>query len=101
MIIYNVTIHVQWSIHDDWLQWMKTEHIADVLSTGMFFDHRVLRLLEIDETDGPTYAVQYYAEDREHYNQYISGFATEMRKKGADKWGENIIAFRSVMQVVD
>jgi hypothetical protein len=33
MIIYNVTINVEDSIHYDWLSWIKP-HIKEVLSTG-------------------------------------------------------------------
>jgi hypothetical protein len=101
MIIYNVTVQVTWSIHDAWLQWMKEVHVADVINTGMFFKHQMLRLLEVDETEGPTYAIQYYAKNKDEYNQYIQEFSELMRKKGTDQWGNQFIAFRSVMQVVE
>jgi Domain of unknown function (DUF4286) len=101
MIIYNVTINVTWAIHDQWLQWMKEVHVADVIRTGKFFDYKILRLLEVDETEGPTYAIQYYAKNKEDYYEYIKEFSAPMRKKGADLWGNQFIAFRSVMQVVE
>jgi Domain of unknown function (DUF4286) len=101
MIIYNVTIHVTWAVHDAWLQWMKEVHIAEVINTGMFFDYQILRLLEVDEVEGPTYAVQYYSKSKETYNEYIQEFSDALRKKGTDQWGNQFIAFRSVMQVVE
>jgi Domain of unknown function (DUF4286) len=101
MIIYNVTIKVDHSIAEAWLQWMKEEHISDVKSTGCFFQAVLLRLLEVDETDGPTYAIQYHANSKANYNMYISQYAPEMRKKVTDKWGQKVIAFRSVLQMVD
>lgn len=100
MIIYNVTIKVENSIADKWLGWLKEEHIPDMISTGCFTNATILRLLETDETEGPTYAVQYHAADNELYNKYIEKYSGEMRKKGMDKWGNRVIAFRSVMQVV-
>jgi Domain of unknown function (DUF4286) len=101
MIIYNVTIKVDNSIAEAWLRWMKEEHISDVKNTGCFFQAVILRLLEVDETDGPTYAIQYHADSKANYNMYISQYAEEMRKKVADKWGQKVVAFRSVLQVVD
>ena len=101
MIIYNVTIKVERSIADNWLQWLKEEHIPDIIRTGCFTHAVILRLLEVDETDGPTFAVQYFAESKALYNSYIQNHASAMRQKGYEKWGDQFIAFRSVMQVVN
>jgi hypothetical protein len=101
MIIYNVTIKVQQSINDAWLLWLKEEHIPDVIQTGCFTHAVILRLLEVDDTEGPTYAVQYFAESKALYNNYIETHAAAMRQNGFDKWGAAFIAFRSVMQVVN
>lgn len=100
MLIYNVTIKVDHSIADTWLVWLKEEHIPDIIRTGCFTHATVLRLLEVDETEGPTYAVQYHAESNALYNRYVEQFSGNMRKKGVDKWGDKFIAFRSVMEVV-
>ena len=100
MIIYNVTSKVDHAIAEAWLEWMKNEHIPDVLSTGCFSDARILQLLETDESDGLTYAVQYHAESKALYNRYIREYADALRKKTTEKWGERLIAFRSVMQIV-
>ena len=100
MIIYNVTIKVEESIAEAWLDWLLNEHIPDVMKTGCFSSHQVVRLLEVDETEGPTYAVQYSADSKADYNRYIQLYATEMRQRSFDKWGNSFIAFRSVMQVV-
>jgi len=100
MIIYNVTIKVEATIAKEWLQWMKEVHIPEVMQTGCFTDYKIVRLLEVDETEGPTYAIQYNAESKAIYNQYISKFASELRDKTYQKWGDRFIAFRSVMEIV-
>ena len=101
MVIYNVTIKVDHSIATSWLAWLKEEHIPDMINTGCFTHAVILRLMETDETEGPTYAVQYHAESKSLHNRYIEKFADEMRRKGTDKWGNKFIAFRSVMHVVN
>lgn len=101
MIIYNVTIKVHESIKQDWLQWLKEEHIPDIINSGCFTHAVILRLIEVDDSEGPTYAVQYYAESKGLYNNYIENHSAQMRQKGFDKWGDKFIAFRSVMQVVN
>ena len=101
MIIYNVTIKITNTIHADWLQWLKAEHVPEVIQTGCFTHATILRLLEVDDIEGPTYAIQYFAESKGLYNNYIENHAAIMRQKSFDKWGNQFIAFRSVMQVVN
>lgn len=101
MYIYNVTIQLSWSIHDDWVIWMKEKHIPAVMQTGCFTDFRFVRVLEVDETEGPTYATQYFAATKQEYDQYIDQFAGELRKDALDEWGNQFVGFRSLMQVVN
>ena len=101
MIIYNVTIKIQPSIHEAWIKWLKEIHVPEVIGTGCFINARILRLLDIDDSEGPTYAIQYFAESKALYNKYIEQFAGVMRQKSFDEWGDKFIAFRSVMKVMD
>jgi len=101
MIIYNVTIKVNHSIAAAWLTWLKDEHIPDVTGTGCFSHATILHLIEADDEEGITYAVQYHAENKDLYNLYLEKFADTMRKRGIEKWGNQFIAYRTVMQVVN
>lgn len=101
MYIYNVTTKVAHAIHTDWFHWMKNVHIPAVMASGCFSHFQFVRLLETDEEDGLTYAVQYHAPTKANYNAYIEQFAPELRKETIEKWGNQIIAFRSIMQVVN
>ena len=101
MYLYNVTVKVECSIAKDWLHLMIHEHIPEILSTGCFTDAKLLQILEIDDDEGPTYATQYFAATEDDYRKYISSFATNMRQKGIDKWGDRFIAFRTLMKSVN
>lgn len=100
MLIYNVTIQVNWEIHEAWLKWMQEVHMPAVVDTGCFTGNRLLRLLETDETEGPTYAAQYMAGSRADYDQYLAEYANALRQDGIEKWGSNFIAFRTLMAVI-
>ena len=100
MIVYNVTTKVTHAIHQNWLHWIKEEHIPDIIGTGCFTHATVLQLLEMDDSEGPTYVVQYFADSKSLYNNYIEKYAVAMRQKAFAKWGDQFIAFRSVMQVI-
>jgi hypothetical protein len=100
MLIYNVTTKVDRSIAEEWLTWMKEIHIPEVLSSGCFEKYQLLRLLDIDEEEGPTYATQYYAASPEAYEKYIEQYATTFKEHAYKKWGAKFISFRTLMELV-
>src|SRR5688572_2969556 len=101
MFIYNVTLKVDHSIHKEWLQWLKEEHIPEMVGTGCFTNAVILHLVESDDEEGITYAVQYHADSEAMYDQYIDQHANTMRAKGMEKWGNKFIAYRTLMKVVN
>src|SRR5690242_10762476 len=101
MIIYNVTTKLDAAIADEWLAWLKNEHIPEVTGTGCFSHAMILRLIDTGDDEGVTFAIQYHAANRELYDRYITQHAPTMRRKATDKWGNQFIAFRTVMEVVD
>ncbi len=101
MFIYNVTTKVSWEVHERWLEWMISEHIPEILQTGYFTRYQLVRLQEVDDIDGPTYAVQYYIDTKATYNAYITTAAPALRQKSISKWGDHVIAFRTLMEVIN
>ena len=45
MVIYNVTVAVDKAIEQEWVNWMKTEHMDEVVATGYFSEYRLFRIL--------------------------------------------------------
>ena len=101
MIVYNVTTKVAPAIAAAWLEWMKEEHIPDLVQTGCFTHAVILRIKDLDDTDGPTYAVQYHAESMAQYNNYIEEYSATLREKVINKWGDQFVSFRTVMEIVN
>ena len=100
MIIYNVTIKTDLEIAEDWLNWMKSEHLEEMMKTGLFLDYKMHKLLEQDETEGATFVVQYHCESMDQYQEYIDQHAHEMRTKGHQKFGNKFAGFRTIMEVI-
>lgn len=100
MYTYNVTIKILPSIEEEWLQWMKNEHIQEVLSTQLFSDFSFYQLLEPTdhEEDGITYVVQYFTHEKKNYERYIEEYAPALRQKGFDRFGDRFIAFRTLLR---
>lgn len=101
MYIYNVTSNVSDAVHEDWIRWMRQEHIPQVLACGTFYEAKLTRVLVEEELGGQTYSVQYRAKTREDLDRYYNQFAELLRQETLKKFGENVLAFRTELEVVD
>ena len=100
MLIYNITIQVDWKMHDEWFEWMTDVHIPEIMSTHLFQKYQLGRLKEVDEETGPTYCVQFYAADVAAYKSYLEKYASFYSKRDAHRWGESVISFSTMMELV-
>ena len=100
MIIYNVTVNIEESIHDDWLEWIKN-HIPQVLATGKFIDARLTKVLVEEEMGGTTYAIQYKAKSREALESYYQNDAADLKQEGFIKFADKMLAFRTELEIID
>lgn len=101
MIIYNVTVKVDLSIHDDWFAWMKAIHIPEVMATGFFTEKKFCRLLLQDESDGITYTIQYFCKNMSDLQKYQGAYAPALQAKVIDRYQDKTLAFRTLMETIE
>lgn len=101
MILYNVTVNIDESVQDEWLEWMVSKHIPDVLATGMFLGNRIFRLEDPASEDGATYSVQYFLRSPEELEKYRKDYAPALQKQHEEKFAGKFVAFRTILSEVD
>lgn len=99
MFIYNVTINVETSAHDEWLKWMQEVHIPDVMKTGCFVDSRMLKVLNVED-EGTTYSVQYTFLNMSDMEEYRLKHGPRLQKDALDKFKDKFVAFRTLLEIV-
>ncbi len=86
---------------EEWLAWMKEEHIPEVMQSGCFTECKILKLLtEAEDNDGVNYAIQYTAPNMGSYHQYREEFAPGLQAKTKAKYGDDVLAYRSLLEVI-
>lgn len=100
MILYNVTVNIDDSVHDEWLEWMKTKHIPDVLSTGLFLENKIFKIKSDDADESNTYSIQYFLNSAEDYEKYKNEFAPKFQAEHTGKYKDKFVAFRTIMEQV-
>jgi hypothetical protein len=102
MIIYNVTCNVEKPLASEWLEWMKSVHIPEVMATGCFLENKILKLHNAESDDeGINYAIQYTCNNIETLERYRSEFGPDLQAKTFEKYGNKVLAYRSVLEIIE
>ena len=100
-ILYNVTVNIDHSSHEEWVEWMKSTHIPDVMATGKFITYQLQRILETENETGVTYAIQYLAPNMQAYREYQENYSEALQSEHAKRYNGVYGAFRTLMEVLD
>ena len=57
-----------------------------------------LNCLSRMNAEGKTFVIQYFANEKNDYDEYINHHAPALREKAFAKWGNQFIAFRTLLK---
>lgn len=97
MIIYNVTTIIEEDIHNEYIQYMESIHLPNIMATGKFDDCYLLRLTE-PVTDGITYCAQYVTGNLKNLTDFRENFLPEIQAAIQGKFGNKLVSFTSVLE---
>ncbi len=100
MILYNITTNVTADIEEDFISWMKSIHIPEVMETGIFVDHRFYKLLHDSEDGSINYSIQFFTESMEKMMEYEKTHAIALRIKTKERYQDKAVSFRSLLETV-
>ena len=100
MQVCNISFQLNPRIQPEWLHWMKTNFIIELMGTGCFIDHKLYQL-EVPEDQNPTFTLQLYAVNKALLSKYHTEFANGIILQLINKWGEQCLYFSTNMQIVN
>jgi hypothetical protein len=101
MIVYNVTLVVQNDLQVEFLEWLKSEHIPDVLATGLFEEGRLFRIIEDPDLKGfNSIAVQYRLKSWDEFYQYREKHSQRLQQITKDRYGDKELSFRTYLEEI-
>jgi hypothetical protein len=99
-ILYNVTVKIDKEIHKEWLDWMLSKHIPDVMKTECFETFKVTKILGDDDEYGVSFAIQYIAPNMDTFQDYQLKHAPVLQQEHSDRYMNRYAAFRTMMEIV-
>lgn len=100
MILYNVTVSIDPEIHENWLDWMRSTHIPQVMETGCFLESRISRV-HGEEEGGMTFAITYLSPSKEIFEEYEQKYAPALQADHSAKYAGKFAAFRTTLSVLE
>ncbi len=100
MILYNVTVSIDPSVSEEWLSWMRTTHIPEVMATGCFVESRLSRV-QGEEEGGVTFAITYLSPNQALLDEYQLKHAPLLQKSHSEKYIGKFAAFRTFLHVIE
>lgn len=76
MITYEVKLTIQPEVEEEWVNWMRTRHVPDVIATGLLKSYQILK-----PQDSPqVYLFHYHFENESDFKTYETEFAGRLRQ---------------------
>ncbi|HQW01503.1 MAG TPA: DUF4286 family protein [Saprospiraceae bacterium] len=100
-LIYNVTVKIAPDVRDVWVQWMRGEHIPEVMETACFRSFRFLHLEGYDDEEGFTYAIQYTCPSAELFDIYNRDHAPGLQQKHKVLFEGKYVVFRTILEIIE
>jgi len=98
MILYNITINISYQAEKDWLYYMKTVHIPEILATGIPLECKLLRLLTEIENEGSTYTSQFLFRTMEDFLAYQTDYQARFQERHHELFNGQYVSFRTLLE---
>lgn len=100
MILYNVTVSLDASKSEEWLLWMRSKHIPDVMATSCFMEAKISKI-QGDEKEGANFSVMYLCASETLLKKYRENHAPLLQKEHSEKFEGHFAAFRTILTVIE
>ena len=97
MIEYEVTVHVDAAIADEYRGWLH-EHVRQMLALPGFVQATVWQVIDPTPPAGQiTYCARYQLDDADALSHYLGNYAPSMRAAGENRFGSRFRASRRIL----
>lgn len=100
MILFNITVNLETSIHAEWLDWMRKDYLPALMETGNFKACKLCRLID-PPNEGVTYSIQCFCDTLENYKAYKEAHGDRFYRIQAARFPEKQVSFESLMEIIE
>lgn len=100
MLLYNVTFGIDKVIEIEWILWMKDNYLPAIMSTGLFTEYKMYKVLTHDDETSVSYSVQCFAHKIEEVLKYLNEYAPQLTELHREKFKDHHVAFNTLLEEI-
>lgn len=100
MLIFNTTFHLDDSIHNECVSYLKEIYIPRSLVDGLLEQPSLARIESRHEEGGVSYALQFKTKDMDALNKWAAKVGSLIQKGLTDKFGNKVSGFSTLMEEI-
>ena len=100
MFIYNITVLIEETLEQEWLNYVQTEFIPVILETGFFQSCQLLQVTD-SPNEGLTYCVQFRTNEISSLQSYQSLYAPQIESAHQLAFPNQLVTFSSTMKLIN
>lgn len=101
MLIYNTTFHIEKSVLDKCVSYLKKEYIPAAVESGLLRSPRLHRILPSgNDTGSESYAVQFEAKSMVALRYWMMHHGAALHKEIAERFGQDVVGFSTLLEEI-
>nr|WP_317630991.1 DUF4286 family protein [uncultured Flavobacterium sp.] len=101
MIIYNVTMNIDETVHEQWMNWMKNSFIKQMMQTPYFKSARMVKVLVNEEMGGLTYSTQFETDSTDTLAKFYANEHDILLGEGYKLFADKMLIFATELAVLE
>lgn len=100
MYLYNITFNIDENVVQEWLKWVQSEHIPEVLNNSPFTQARLIKVLIQEEMGGQTFSIQYEVAELTYLELFFKESKFDMFAEMKRLFSGKFVSFSTELQVI-
>ena len=100
MIIYNITINIDKTVHEEAIHWLKQTHVKRIMNDKIADNCHILQVMNISEEEGHTYCLHYELKDKESLVENLSDIEDKLLNDLSILFGEKVLTFSTLLEKI-
>jgi hypothetical protein len=100
MILYNETVGIDKDIEQQFLIWLKSYYIPEVMKTNLFSGFRIYKVLSHEDESSTSYSVQFFSGTIEQILAFINNHSKTLLYEQQKLFKDKHITFRTLLEEV-